>query len=117
MHTYQIADTILSNYKSAKLSDERVEFLKKQAEEQLEELATNAALYERFLKKIDAPETLDRVFLWMLLMSNEDICCDYIDEFSKKFREIIPVSDIADLLTYAIYLAKIEKKSLMVFHI
>lgn len=112
MHTYQIASSILENYKNEKLSDERLEFLKTQAKEQLLELASNEALYERFLKKIDAPSGLDERFLWMLLMSNEDICCDYIDEFSKKYREIIPVSDIADLLTYAIYLAKVENREL-----
>mgnify|MGYP005847841647 CR=1 FL=1 len=112
MHTYQIAEFILQNYKNEKLSDERVAFLQNQANEQLKEIATDALLYERFLKKIDIQEDIDPTLLWMLFMSNEDICCDYIDAFGKKYREIIPVSDIADLLIFAIYLDKIQKKPL-----
>jgi len=113
MHTYQIAESILQNYKNEKLSDERVAFLQKQADEQLKEIATDVPLYERFLKKIDIQEDIiDPILLWMLFMSNEDICCDYIDAFGKKYREIIPVSDIADLLIFAIYLERVQKMPL-----
>ena len=41
-------------------------------------------------------------------MSNEDICDEYIDEFDKDFREIIPVSDLADLLVYIVHLKKVK---------
>jgi len=41
-------------------------------------------------------------------MSNEDICDEYIDEFDKEFREIIPVGDLADLLLYVVHLKKVK---------
>ncbi len=41
-------------------------------------------------------------------MSNERICCKYIDEFDKDFRDIIPVGDLADLLLYSVYLKKVK---------
>ena len=41
-------------------------------------------------------------------MSNERICDEYIDEFSKGFRDIIPVSDLADLLLHAVHLKKVK---------
>jgi len=41
-------------------------------------------------------------------MSNEDICEEYIDEFDKSYREIIPVSDLADLLCYVVHLKKVK---------
>ncbi len=41
-------------------------------------------------------------------MSNEDICTDYINEFDKDFRKIIPVSDLADLLIYIVHLKKVK---------
>jgi hypothetical protein len=48
-----------------------------------------------------APENIDNTLLWMLVMSDENNVEDYIDNFRKmKFREIIPVSDLADLLIY-----------------
>jgi len=108
MHTYQIAEAILDAYKNEKLSDERIGFLKKQAEEQLEELAQNEELYKSFLNKIDAPQKIDKLILWTMLMSNEQICDEYIDKFKKNFREIIPVSDLADLLFYAVHQKKVK---------
>jgi len=41
-------------------------------------------------------------------MSKEDIVEDYIDKFNKNFREIIPVSDLADLLLYSVHLKKVQ---------
>lgn len=108
MHTYQIANSILQNYKNEKLSDERVNFLISQASEQLEEIAQNEELYNRFLEKANANAEIDSTILWMLIMSNETLCEEYIEECNKKFREIIPVSDLADLLVYFIYLKKIK---------
>lgn len=109
MHTFQIAEKVLDNYRSDKLTDERIAFLKRQAEEQLAEISENRALYESFLEKVKAPEGIDNIILWMLLMSNEDIVEIYIDEFDKlKYREIIPVSDLADLLLYIVHLKKVK---------
>lgn len=34
MHTYQIADTVLDNYRKGKLGEERIRFLKEQVHEQ-----------------------------------------------------------------------------------
>lgn len=108
MHTFQIAPSVLDNYRNGKLTDERIEFLKNQANEQLAEIAQNKEVYERFLKEVDAPEKIDTIVLWMLLMSNEDIVEEYIDIFNKKYREMIPVSDLADLLVYAVHLSKLQ---------
>lgn len=110
MHTYQIANSILENYKREKLTDERVQFLKAQAQEQLDEIAQNEALYKRFLEKANAPEGIESIIIWMLIMSNETLCEEYIDVCNKNFREIIPVSDLADLLIYLIYLKKIKSE-------
>ena len=109
MHAYLIAEKVLDNYKNDKLSEERIEFLKSQANEQLAEIAQNKALYDSFLERVKAPEKIDNIILWMLLMSNEDIVEAYIEEFDKtKYREIIPVSDLADLLLYIVHLKKVK---------
>jgi len=108
MHTFQIAQPVLEGYKAEKLSDERVEFLIKQANEQLDEIAQNEEMYSEFLAQVNAPKNIDNIILWILLMSDEDICDDYITEFDKGFREIIPISDLADLLLYAAYMKKVN---------
>ena len=108
MHTYQISATVLDNYRNEKLSDERIDFLITQANEQLDEIAQNTELYARFLNKVNAPEKIDRIILWILFMSNEAIVEEYIDECGKEFREIIPVSDLADLLLYSVHLKKVK---------
>ena len=108
MHTFQIADKALDAYKTEKLTPERVEFLKTQVDEQLEEIAQNKEIYDSFLDRVNAPKNIDKLILWILLMSNEDIVEEYIDEFGKSYREIIPVSDLADLLIYAIHLKKLQ---------
>ncbi|MCL4432754.1 MAG: hypothetical protein M1300_10600 [Epsilonproteobacteria bacterium] len=108
MHTYQISESVLDAYKNYKLSDERINFLITQANEQLAEIAQNKELYESFLNKVNAPERIDNIILWMLLMSNETIGSKYIREFKKDFRKFIPVSDLADLLLYTIHLKKLK---------
>jgi hypothetical protein len=104
----QIAEAVLDGHRNDKLSEERINFLITQANEQLEEIVGNKEIYERFLNRVNAPEKIDKIILWMLLMSNEDIVEEYIDEFGKNFREIIPVSDLADLLIYAVHLKKVK---------
>lgn len=108
MHTYQIAESVLNDYKNEKLSEERINFLISQANEQLEEISQNKEIYERFLNQVNAPEKIDNIILWILLMSNEAICDEYIDEFDKDFRDVIPVSDLADLLFYTVYLKNVK---------
>jgi len=108
MHTFQIAETVLDNYSKEKLTEERMSFLKTQADEQLDEISQNKEIYESFLNKVKVPEKVDKIILWMLLMSNEDIVEEYIDIFDKDFREVIPVSDLADLLIYNIHLNKVQ---------
>ncbi|MEA2073382.1 MAG: hypothetical protein U9O86_07325 [Campylobacterota bacterium] len=112
MHTYQIAEPILDGYKNEKLSGERIDFLIAQANEQLEELAQNEEVYSGYLSKINPPKEIDNIVLWMLIMSNERIVDDYIYKYKKNFREIIPVSDLADLLLYAVHLKKVKKITL-----
>ncbi|OYZ47460.1 MAG: hypothetical protein B7Y13_09985 [Sulfurovum sp. 24-42-9] len=108
MHTYQISESVLDAYKNYKLSDERINFLITQANEQLSEIAQNKELYDGFLKKVNAPQKIDSIILWILLMSNETIGSKYIRELNKGFRKFIPVSDLADLLLYAIHLKKLK---------
>jgi adenine specific DNA methylase Mod len=108
MHTYEIVEPALIKYKNAKLTPERIEFLKTQANEQIEEIKANEVIYNSFLEKVQAPEKIDTIILWMLFMSNEDIVEEYVDTFSKPFMDIIPVSDLADLLFYLVYMKKIE---------
>ena len=108
MDTFEIATPVLDVYKNDKLSEERVDFLITQANEQLNEISQNKEIYDDLLKRIKAPEKIDNIILWMLLMSNENIVEEYIEEFDKKFREIIPVSDLADLLFYSVYMKKFK---------
>ena len=108
MNTFQIAETALDGYMNEKLSEERINFLITQANEQLDEISQNKEIYSDFLNQVNAPEKIDNIILWILLMSNEDICTDYINEFDKDFRKIIPVSDLADLLIYLVHLKKVK---------
>ena len=112
MHTFQIAETVLDNYSKEKLTDDRIDFLKRQADEQLDEISQNREVYESFLKRVNPPEKIENIILWILLMSNEDIVEEYVDVFGKNYREIIPVSDLADLLVYSIHLKKVENITL-----
>jgi len=108
MNTLQIAGSALEGYKNDKLSEERIDFLITQANEQLKEISQNKEIYNGFLDEVEAPEKIDNMILWMLFMSNEDICSEYINEFDKDFKKIIPVSDLSDLLFYIIYLKKVK---------
>ena len=108
MNTLQVAEAVLDGYKNEKLTEERINFLTTQANEQLDELAGNKEVYDRFLEKVKPPKEVDNIILWMLIMSDEDIVEEYIDTFKKDFREIIPVSDLADLLLHLVYLKKVK---------
>jgi hypothetical protein len=108
MHTFQIAESVLDGYKNEKLTEERIEFLITQANEQLDEISQNKEIYDSFLSRVKPPKKIDNIILWILLMSNETICEEYIEEFDKNYREIIPVSDLADLLLYAVHLKKVQ---------
>ena len=108
MNTFQIAESALDGYKNEKLSEVRINFLITQANEQLNEISQNKEIYNSFLNEVNAPQKIDKIILWILLMSNEDICCEYINEFDKDFRKIIPVSDLSDLLLYIAYLKKVK---------
>ncbi len=108
MNTFHIKEPILEGYKNTKLTEERMHLLTTQVNEQLDEISQNKEIYDAFLKKVNAPEKIDKIILWILLMSNEDIVEEYISEFDKNFREIIPVGDLADLLLYTVYLKKVK---------
>lgn len=108
MHTFQIAEPVLNDYINDKLSEERINFLITQTNEQLDEISQNKEIFHSFLTKVNAPKKIDNIILWILLMSNEQICEEYISEFNKDFREIIPVSDLADLLLYSVHLKKVK---------
>lgn len=112
MNTFQIAESALAGYKNTKLSDERISALVKQANEQIDEIAQKKEIYAGFLEQVDAPQEIDNIILWILFMSNEDICSDYIDEYDKDFSDNIPMSDLADLLIYTVYLKKVENTTL-----
>ncbi len=108
MNTFQIAESALVGYKNENLSDERINALVEQANEQIDEIAQDKEIYNRFIKQVNAPQKIDKTILWVLFMSNEDICSEYIDAFDKDFNDSIPVSDLADLLIHIIYLKKVE---------
>jgi hypothetical protein len=113
MLTDQISPRVLEEYKNEKLPQERIDFLIQQANEQLEEIAQNEEIYDSFLNKVKTPKKIDNIILWMLIMSNEYIVEEYIDKFNKRdFREVIPVSDLADLLLYAVHLDKVKNTPL-----
>jgi len=115
VHTFQIANTVLTNYVNDKLTQERIDSLIAQASEQLTEIAKNEKIYSDFLKKVNAPKDIDTTILWILLMSNESICESYIEEYDKNFREIIPISDLADLLIHTVHLKKVQNIELKGF--
>lgn len=108
MNTYQIASKVLQDYKNHQLSDERIDFLKQQAKKQLNEIFQNTEIYESFLDTSKAPKNADFIILWIFFMSDEEIVYQYIKKFNKDFTDIIPVSDLADLLIYLIYQTKNE---------
>lgn len=108
MHTFEIIENKLDEYKNNKLSDERIDALVAQANEQLDEIAQDEAFYNDLLAQVDAPKTIDNLILWILFMSNEDIVDAYIRKFKKDFMDIIPVSDLADLLLYVVHLTKVQ---------
>ena len=109
MNTFQITELALNNYKTDRLPDTRINLLLEQVNEQIDELSQHKEIYSSFLEDIDAPENLDNIILWILLMSNEDVCRDYINQCKKDLKKVIPVSDMADLLLYAAYLTKVQK--------
>ena len=112
MNTFQIAGSALDGYKNEKLSDERINALVAQANEQIDEISQNKEIYDSFLQKVNAPQKIDNLILWVLFMSNEDICSEYIDEFDKDFSDNIPISDLADLLVYIVFLKKVKNTQL-----
>jgi hypothetical protein len=109
MDTLQIVQSRLEEYIDAKVGKDRVDFLLSQAKEQIDEIATNSELFEEFLDEVDAPKECDSLILWILFFSNEYIVRDYVNTFSKEFKKVLPMSDLADLLIYAIYLHKSKK--------
>jgi hypothetical protein len=109
MNTFAIAEPALSGYINERLPKERIDFLVAQANEQIAEISQNKEIYHSFLKQVDAPEKIDNLVLWILLMSNEEICSEYISEFDKDFEDEIPVFDLSDLLFYTVYLTKVKK--------
>lgn len=108
MNTYQIAEPVLEEYRNIMLKDERINFLKVQANEQLAELAENKEIYQDLLKKVNAPDDIENIILWILIMSDEQNVDTYIDEYDKDFTDMIPVCDLGDLLLYVVHLKKIE---------
>ncbi len=112
MNTFQITEPVLEGYINGFLTQERIDILVAQANEQIDEIASNKELYERFYAEVDAPEKTDKLILWVLFMSDEDICSQYIEAFDKDFEDEIPVSDLADLVFYIAYLEKVKKRKL-----
>ena len=112
MNTFQIAESVLNEYKNSVLGDDRINLLITQANEQIDEISGNKEMHNAFLERVNAPQKLDNLVLWILFMSNEDICSDYIDEFDKDFEDEIPINDLADLLLYIAHLQKFQKTEL-----
>lgn len=112
MHSYQITESTLEDYRANKLLDDRITFLLQQADEQLAEIRQNSDFYTGILDELEIDDTLNNPIMWMLFMSDEDIVDAYIDTFKKPFRSIIPVADLADILLYLIHLKKVNGEAL-----
>jgi len=108
MNTYQITENVLVEYRDLMIKDDRVEFLKSQADEQLAEIATNEEMYNGLLEKVNAPKHVGNMVLWIALMSDEDIVDAYIEEFDKDFDDMIPICDLGDMLFYMVYAMKVK---------
>lgn len=108
MNTFQIVASVLDEYKKSVLGRQRVDELVEQVNEQLSEISQNEALYNGFLEKVTAPEEVDNIILWVLFMSHEDICYDYIEAFDKDFEDEIPLNDLGDLLIHIAHLKNIQ---------
>lgn len=111
MHSIQIAPEVLEQYYN-KVGQERFELLAAQAKEQLKEIREDKEVYNNYLEQINTAGEVDDIVLWVLFMSNEDICLDYIKRFKKDFHKMVPDSDLADLLFYAVYLKKCKDNEL-----
>lgn len=111
MHTIQIADEVLEDYKNI-IGIERFEFLVEQAKDQLKEISQNGELYNSYLEKIKIAGKVDDLVLWILFFSNENICSDYIKQFKKDFFDMVPENDLADLFFYIVYLKKCKNNEL-----
>ena len=48
MHTFQITESVLDSYKNDKLSEERINTLLTQVNEQLDEISQNKEIYDSF---------------------------------------------------------------------
>jgi len=111
MHTIQIAEEVLEEYK-IKVGQERFDFLLTQAKEQLEEIKADEEAYNSYLEQIHISGKIDDIVLWVLFFSNENICSDYISRFKKDFFDMVPENDLADLLFYTVYLKKCKNNEL-----
>lgn len=116
MNTVQIAESALDGYMNVKLSEERINFLLTQVNEQINEISQNKEIYNGFLNEVNAPKKIDKIIIWILFMSNEDIVYDYISEFNKDFNDSIPICDLSDLLLYVVYLKKVKNIKLDGFY-
>jgi len=112
MNTFQITESVLDGYINDIIAEKRINFLVAQANEQINEISKNKEIYDGFLDEINAPKKIDKLILWVLFMSDEDICSQYISEFNKDFEDTIPVSDLADLVFYIAYLQKVKNSNL-----
>jgi len=112
MNTFAITESVLTGYITERLSETRIDFLVKQANEQLDEISQNKEVYDGFLAEVEAPEKIDNLILWILLMSNVEICSEYISQFDKDFEDEIPIFDLSDLLFYVVYLIKVKNVEL-----
>ena len=95
MNTFQITQMALTDYKNDKLSDERFDFLVAQANEQIDEISQNKEIYDSFFTKLNAPKKTDNIILWVLIMSNEELC-KWIPR-----AKLYPEADI--LMVYSMY--------------
>jgi len=112
MNTFAITESVLTGYITERLSETRIDFLVKQANEQLDEISKNKEIYNSFLAQIEAPQKVDNLILWVLFMSNEEICFEYINKFDKDFEEELPIFDLSDLIFYIVYLKKVKNADL-----
>lgn len=111
MQIFEITNEVVEGYVE-KVGQERIDFLVNQAKEQIEEIAQDEKVYLDYLNKAQASVKVDKLVLWVLFMSLEDICFDYIEKFNKDFFEETPMNDLADLSMYIVYLTNSKGEKL-----
>lgn len=108
MDLFEVSPAVLeANYN--RMGHERIDFLVDQAKEQIKEISQDQETLDSYLKIVGLSEKVDDLVLWVILMSNDDVCFGYNKKFNKGFMDFIPMNDLSDLSLYLAYKNKNEQ--------